>query len=298
MKKRILVLGGLEAWLTIYVDAFPSAAPQTVFCKGFHETIGGTGFGKAMNLSRLGFDVSFHSPLGQDDLGNAARSELCGHVTFLFDIDPAGTRRQIHIINPEGERLSYFVNHGSPDLALERKRLDAVIAASDIVIVNTINYTKALIPLIKEHGKEIWCDIHDYSYSKVYYEDYINSADYLQMSSSCMPGYREFMRRQIDHGKKLIVCTHAHRGASALASNGIWIDVPVIDRYIRRDTNGAGDGFFSGMLFGLENGFPIEVAMRFGMVVGGLSVTTPEASHPRLSVELLFNEYYQNYGSM
>jgi len=298
MKKRVLVLGGLEAWLTVYVDAFPNAAPQTVFCRGFHETIGGTGFGKAMNLSRLGFDVCFHSPLGEDELAKTVRSELSGHLTLLFDIDPAGTRRQIHIINREGERLSYFVNHGSPEPTLDRVRLEQVIAESDIVIVNTINYTKTLIPVIKEHGKEIWCDIHDYDYSKTYYLAYIRCADYLQMSSCCMPNYRQFMQRQIDSGKKLVVCTHAHRGATALTPDGKWIDVPIIERYVRCDPNGAGDGFFSGLLFGLESGFPIEIAVRCGMVVGGLSVTTPEASYPDLSVQLLLKDYRESYGPL
>jgi sugar/nucleoside kinase (ribokinase family) len=297
MGKNVVVLGGLEGWLTLYVDSFPSAIPQTVFCNGFHETIGGTGFGKSMNLSRLGFDVCFHSPLGEDDLGNAARSALSGHVRFLFDIDAAGTRRQIHIINADGERVSYFLNHGSLNPAVNSEKLESLIAASDIVIINTINYTKALIPLIKGCGKEIWCDIHDYCYSKTYFNEYVNCADYLHMSSCCMPEYREFMEQQISNGKKLVVCTHAQRGASALTSDGKWIDVPIIERYVRIDPNGAGDGFFSGVLFGLESGFPIEIAMRFGAIVGGLSVTTPEASHPDLSEQLLLREYQESYVS-
>jgi sugar/nucleoside kinase (ribokinase family) len=296
MRKNVLVLGGLEQWIIVYVDEFPYPKPQTVFSKGFHETIGGTGFGKAVNLSRLGFNVSFHSLIGDDEYGKEMQTVLGRELNFVFDIDPAGSRRQIHIINNNGERLSYFLNHGTLNPDFDRSKVEKLIITSDILVVNTINYTKSLIPLIKSHNKEIWCDIHDYSETKTYFDDYIKSADYIQFSSTNMVNYREFMQRLINQGKKLVICTHAHNGASALNAKGQWIDLPVINRYARIDPNGAGDSFFAGVLYGLENQFPLEIAMRLGMIVAGLSVTTREPSYPGLSISLLYKEYTEHYG--
>lgn len=296
MGKKVLVLGGLEGWLIVYVDHLPTPTPQTVFSKGFHETVGGTGFGKAISLSRLGLDVTFHSTIGSDDLGRAAKEILERELNFVYDIDPAGTRRQIHITSDDGERLSYFLNHGSLDPIIDLARIEEHIVKSDVLVVNTINYTKSIIPIIKRHQREIWCDIHDYHESRTYFEDFIDSADYLQFSSSRMSDYRAFMRKLVDRGKKLVVCTHAHRGATALTADGEWVDMPAINRYMRRDSNGAGDGFFAGMLYGLMNQYSIDVSMRFGAIVGGLAITTSEPVFPSLNVSLLLDEYRASFG--
>ncbi|MGZ5442318.1 MAG: carbohydrate kinase family protein [Thermoanaerobaculia bacterium] len=297
MQKRVLVLGGLEEWLIVYVANFPDARPQTVFADGYHETIGGTGFGKAVSLSRLGIDVQFHSTVGDDDRGKRMRAALTKELHFVCDIDPAGTRRQIHVINDAGERLSYFINHGSLNPVLELNTIEALIIASDIVVVNTINYTKALLPLIRQHRKIIWCDIHDYHRTKTYYDEFVQVADCIQFSSYWMPQYREFMAELINQGKQLVVCTHADKGATAVTAEGKWVDEPAIDSYVRTDPNGAGDSFCAGILFALANGYPIELAVRCGIIVGGLSVTTREPCYPMLSVELLRNEYREYYGS-
>ena len=61
---KILVLGGVSVNTMIYLDQFPQPTPQTVFSKGYHETIGSTGAGKALNLKKLGLDVTLHGLIG------------------------------------------------------------------------------------------------------------------------------------------------------------------------------------------------------------------------------------------
>ncbi len=53
---RVLVLGGVSYNLMLYVNAFPSPRPHTVFARDYHETLGGTAAGKALNLQKLGVD--------------------------------------------------------------------------------------------------------------------------------------------------------------------------------------------------------------------------------------------------
>jgi acarbose 7IV-phosphotransferase len=55
--KRVLVLGGVSYNTMIHVDRFPQPEPQTMFSRRVHDTVGSTGAGKALNLSKLGFDV-------------------------------------------------------------------------------------------------------------------------------------------------------------------------------------------------------------------------------------------------
>jgi hypothetical protein len=50
---RVFTAGDVTFNGLIYVDASQPVS-QTVFSKGFHETIGGTAAGKAPNMARLG----------------------------------------------------------------------------------------------------------------------------------------------------------------------------------------------------------------------------------------------------
>lgn len=52
-----LVIGGVSFNTMVYLDTFPQPLPQTIFSTGFHETVGSTGAGKALNLRKLGFFV-------------------------------------------------------------------------------------------------------------------------------------------------------------------------------------------------------------------------------------------------
>jgi sugar/nucleoside kinase (ribokinase family) len=88
--KNVLVLGGVSYNTIIYLEQFPLPRPQTVFSQGFHETVGPTGAGKALNLARLGFDVTLHGMIGEDEYGRKIHASFQNeNITFLTDIDPA-----------------------------------------------------------------------------------------------------------------------------------------------------------------------------------------------------------------
>jgi sugar/nucleoside kinase (ribokinase family) len=99
------------------------------------------------------------------------------------------------------------------------------------------------------------------------------------------------MAAQIGLGKRLVVCTHGKDGATALTPDGQWYDVPIILAYPRRDINGAGDAFFSGVLAAHAEGRPIVECLRVGTIVAGLCITSPELALPELSAELVAREY-------
>ncbi len=72
--KRILVTGGLSWDSILHLGELPDPWPQTVFSRSFHESIGSTGAGKAMNLGRLGLDVTLHPLIGGDPPGDLIRA--------------------------------------------------------------------------------------------------------------------------------------------------------------------------------------------------------------------------------
>ena len=184
----ILVAGDVTFNSLLYLDQFPQPKPQTVFSRDFRETLGGTAAGKALNLHKLGVDVTLHGLIGDDPPGQFIRA-YCEHagVQCLFDIDPRGTQRHVNLMNASGGRISIYASYATFDPVIDLDRLAALIPTCDIVVINLSNYCRQIIPLAEQHAKPIWCDIHDYDGHSDYHREYIEHADYLTMSSDALP---------------------------------------------------------------------------------------------------------------
>jgi sugar/nucleoside kinase (ribokinase family) len=300
--KNILVLGGVSFNTMIFFDEFPEPRTHTAYPKRFHEAGGSTGVGKALNLCQLGFEVVLHGVIGADEYGDKLQRLLArDHLEFIYDMDPAGTQRHVNVMNDAGGRISMILIPGTFEPEVNWSRIEPLIARSDYVALNIRNYCREAIPIIQKYGKPIWVDIHDYDGENSFHQDFIEAADVLLMSSEQMPDYRPFMRKQIEDGKQLVICTHGKEGATAacpvLAEVTVsnFIEVPIIDAYKRFDTNGAGDSFFSGVLYGHAQRYDVEKCLRMGAIVSGLCITSPELAYEELSAELVEAEYQKYF---
>lgn len=292
----VLVLGDVSYNTLVYLAGFPQPRPQTIFAQRLHETVGESGAGKALNLGKLGLDVTFHALIGEDRFGGMVREYLAGELLrFLYDVDAAGTQRHVNLMDQDGARISLISPHSGPQPPIDMGSIAALIPGGDYMVLGIAPHCRGFIPLLEASGKDIWCDIHDYDGRDPYHLDFINAANYLFMSSDEMPGYMPFMTSMVAAGKKLVVCTHGRMGSSALASDGRWYETPIVESYQRRDTNGAGDAFFAGFLYGHSLGHTVERCLRLGTITAGLCVTSDELALPGLSASLLEAEYRRNY---
>jgi sugar/nucleoside kinase (ribokinase family) len=294
---RALVVGGVAFNTMIQLDRFPEPRSQTVFSRGYHETIGETGAGKALNLRKLGFDVTLHGLVGDDVYGRRIEERLQQEgIQFLRDLDPRGTERHVNLMDAEGGRISLFMAYATFEPQLELSRVEALIPTQDYVVLNIINYARRLIPAVKRSGKQLWCDLHDFDGRNEYHRDFIQAADCVFLSSDSMSDYRPFMEHLIREGKQLVVCTHGRHGSTALTPEGRWVETPIVPGYTLKDTNGAGDAFFAGFLFGHSRHYPLEQCLQLASVAGALCVTSEELAAPALSPELLEAEHRRHFG--
>jgi sugar/nucleoside kinase (ribokinase family) len=74
--------------------------------------------------------------------------------------------------------------------------------------------------------------------------------------------------------------------------------MPIIDSYQRVDTNGAGDAFFAGFLYGHAHGYPLAQCLRIATIVGGLCLTAREVACMDLNPRLVAAEYRTHYGEV
>ena len=290
---KINVLGCASVDSIMYMNNFPQPIPQTLIADRFYETVGSTGSGKALNLSKLGFDIDFHALIGDDYYGHKIIDFLNKqkNLKFLYDFDVKPTQRHCNIMDSNGQRISIFAQESSDTLVGRLDKVEEIIKNSDTVILNIEAYCKDYIPLIKKHKKEIWCDLHDYDGTNPYHKEFIENADYLFMSSDNCPKYKDVMLKFLEQNKRIIVCTHGKNGSTLLTVDGEFLDFSIIDRYEMIDTNGAGDSFMSGFMFGYLNGYSLIDSMKLATINGGLCVNSPELVNQRLTPELLLSEF-------
>jgi acarbose 7IV-phosphotransferase len=294
--KNIFIIGGASYNSVITLDEFPKAIPQTIHNCHFNETIGNTGAGKALTLSKLEFNTTFHSLIGNDNFGEKVQSLLQEpNLNFISDIDPKGTERHLNIMNSRGERISIFINPSSVTPTINYLKFEKELVKSDYIIVNIANYCRRILPVCKTLNKEVWTDLHDYDGKNEYHQDFIDAAAYIFLSSDNIPDYKPFMEEQIDNGKELVVCTHGKDGATAYTKEGKWIEVPIIESYILNNANGAGDSFFSGFMYGYSKGFETKKCMQFGTITSGLCIESEMIANNRLSKLLVESEFLKHY---
>ena len=267
----------------VRVERFPPPGPGTVFPPGWHETIGSSGAGKAMNLARLGLDVTLHCLLGDDEAGRRVRHGLeATGVTVDAVHDPTGTARHVNLMDAAGGRLSFLLHTGDPAAALDPERVERLIRSANHVLVEIVDHGRPVVAMAHGLDRPVWTDLHDTDGERDHDRGFFD-ADAVFFSTEHLTDPRPFMERLRSAGRWLVVATRGAAGALALAGDGRWLDVPAEPVEHVVDTNGAGDAFVAGALYGELHGLPLETSLRIGARVAALAVGSPDLASSKLS---------------
>jgi sugar/nucleoside kinase (ribokinase family) len=274
---------GAASWNTmIRVPALPPAEPGTVFPAGWHEAIGSSGAGTAMNLALLGVNITLHCLLGDDEAGLRVREGLeAAGIRVDALPDPTGTARHVNLMDAAGDRLSFLLRSGDPSVAYDLAHVEALVAGADEVMVAIVDQARVVLPIARRLGRRTWTDLHATDGERAYERDFLE-ADRVFFSGERLADPQPFMRRLVEAGRELVVCTRGAGGALAMLGDGSLVEVPAepVDRIV--DTNGAGDAFLAGVAYGELAGQPIERSLRIGARVAALAVGSPELAGQRL----------------
>ncbi|MGL4624040.1 MAG: carbohydrate kinase family protein [Culicoidibacterales bacterium] len=292
---QVFIIGGVSWDTIVYVSEFPQPVAQTLFASG-QETLGSTGAGKALALTKLAIPTTLQAVLGNDEWGRKIENSLAQQgVNAYFDYDATGTERHVNLMNQHGERISLFTHASASEIAVQPVQFKELLREATHIVLNIMAYTKALIPQLQASGKPIWTDLHDYQAGNAYHEAFISAANYIFVSSDRLPNYREYMQQWIQDGKKLVVCTHGANGATAIDEEGNWYEQAVITTEIV-DTNGAGDSFFAGFFSAYLAGKDIATSLQYGTICGALAVSSSNLTANDLSAERLEQHWQQHFG--
>lgn len=266
----IAVVGSAMMDLTAYADVIPSEG-QTLVGKQFTTGFGGKGANQAVMASIAGAEVYFIGKVGQDVFGDAIaknfkergindkylqRSELATGVAHIW-VDSTGENRIIIIPGANHEISPDF----AADAITQIPNLSIVIGQCEI----KQEVTLAAFKTAKRYGAKTI--LNPAPYEKL-------SPELITNSDWIIPNESEY--EALGNLDANIILTEGDKGARHLNS-GFRIEALKVNAV---DTTGAGDSFVGAFAAKLNEG--IEVAMQFGCVAAGLSVTRKgaQSSYP------------------
>lgn len=258
------------------------------------DYVGQAGGYSSRGFARLGYPTAFVGYIGDDFNGKFVASELAADgIRSLLFIDPQGTRRSINFMNRDGTRKNFYDAKGAMNLRADNTSVQALFGRGRLAHFNIENWARYLLPLAREAGLKISCDIQDMvTLDDPYRRDFIEAADFLFFSgvnfSEPTPLIQELLRR---NPSQTIVVGMGKRGCGLGSREGIRFFPPVEIAEAVVDTNGAGDALAVGFLssYCLE-GYSLEDSILRGQIAARYTCTIKASSADLINREKL--DYY------
>ncbi|MFG1749761.1 carbohydrate kinase family protein [Streptosporangium sandarakinum] len=274
MNYDVVVIGGTGVDTTAYVPQLPLPYADTYAVPPVIDRIGNTGSGVALGCHALGLRVKLFDLIGDDPQGRLIRDHLAGAgVEFGWELAPQGTRRSVLLVGPDGRRLSLFDPRQVPGERLPRELYLPAVRAARHVHVSIVDFARHVYPDLE--GARISTDLHDWDGENDHHRDFAYSSDLVFLSEAALGSRRdEVMRDILARGRATtVICTAGAEGCHVLDERGLR-HVPAVPLPGPvADSNGAGDAFVSGVLYGLLSGRPLDEAVRLGTLAGAHACT-------------------------
>jgi len=266
-------------------------------------TPGGVGRNIAHNLSQLGVSVLLLTVLGEDEDGKRVLEETkkagvnMEHIKISQD-KPTGI--YLAILDDNGDM---YIALSSMDILeelnieyLEGKR--EIIKESEIVVIDanppmesieyilnlckSFNIPTVLAPVSFEKAKKL--------------KNFLSKIDYI------IPNLKELIAISEmdiirDSHMKMAVRTIREKGVKnvivTLGGRGVYISTEKKEKFLQPykgefvDAIGAGDALTAGFVYGIYNGYPIEISVKFGLASAMITLQSPYTVSPFLKEDIL-----------
>ncbi|WP_425560496.1 carbohydrate kinase family protein [Luedemannella flava] len=251
----------------------PVPVADSVMAPGIRDWAGHTGYGVAMGCHSLGLSTALLDLVGDDPQGELVRAECARRgVELHHQVNPAGTSRSVNLVDATGRRMSFYDGRSGPDLRLPREFYLPHVAGARHVHVSIMDFARHLFDDLIDLGVPTSTDLHDWDGDNPYHWEFARRADVVTLSIvKITDRYREVMGRILAEGRaQVVIGTAGADGCHVLArGQDVVRHVPAATpaRPVV-DSNGAGDAFVAGFLYGRLAGWPLERCVRAGTVAG------------------------------
>ncbi len=246
-------------------------------------SLGGVARNVAENLARLGCHVSLCTALGDDHAGRLLRENAAMHDITLHAHPASATSSYIAIFGPDGEDIIGIADTGALE-SIDEAGLDMFTSQAsfgDIVVIEGNLPAFLLEEVFKTAtGGQIYADaVSPEKAGRLY--PFLGHIDVLKATEEEVEalGGAEHILSQgttlyMSRGKAGV--THVNTGRTMRLD-----DLKVVR------TQGAGDALLAGIIYGELKGVD---ALRYGMAAAALTLKSPDAVSPSLTVKMLEKE--------
>lgn len=265
------------------------------------DYVGQAGGYASRGYARLGKRTTFIGCVGDDFSGRFIREEFARDgidLSGLF-IDPAGTSRSINFMYADGRRKNFYDGKSHMTLRPDPAICRWLLGEAKLAHFNIPNWARQLLPLAKELGVTIACDIQDVvNLRDGYREDFIEYADIVFFSAVNHADPAPLIHELLNWKPNLIAVSGMGARGCALgtrdgAHNSVRYFEPVSMPAPVIDTNGAGDGLAVGFLSSyVLDGYSLEDSIRRGQIAAR-HTCTQKASSANLITRAGLDRYFK-----
>jgi ribokinase len=267
------------------VHRLPSRG-ETLLATGYRADFGGKGSNQAVACARLGASVSFIAKIGNDSFGDMAMQlyqKEAIDTESVMRIPEAPTGVGFITVDAEGNNC-IAIDPGANNLltASEVSQRLSTLPPQAVVL------TQLEIPVEAAEAAMAWgrknraltilnpAPVRMLSHSLLQSVDILtpnqSEAKVLTGRSPEHPESPETVAQElIAKGVNTVVMTLAEKGA-LIVTSASSLYIPAIKVQVA-DTTGAGDSFNAGLALALACGAPLQNAVQFAVITGGLAVT-------------------------
>ncbi|HWG85393.1 MAG TPA: carbohydrate kinase family protein [Deinococcales bacterium] len=188
---RVLVCGNANLETTLRVESFPlEYAPVHYRPYGVRSRAGGVGLNVACALAALGGEVRLASLIGEDAAGASIRAEAAWRSVdgeFLLAAMPESAQSVV-IYDGAGRRQVHSDLKDLPSRPYPPEAFREALRGCRAAVMTNVYYSRALLPLAREAGALVACDVQDLdSLDNEYNLPFLHAADLLFLSHEKLP---------------------------------------------------------------------------------------------------------------
>jgi acarbose 7IV-phosphotransferase len=273
----VLVIGGVGIDTIVRVPSLPLKEVETIGVEPIESYLGHTGHGVTLGCHLLGLQAGLVDVIGDDVEGDRIRrtyDEL--RLPLHVVLHPAGTRRSVNLVAPDGQRLSLYDRRHPAGLRVDPDLWRANVGHARHVHVSIMDFARYALGDAIAAGCTVSTDLHDWDGRNDYHKDFATAADIVFVSTGALA--EDAVDWIFANGRaEVVVAMSGANGSYLHVRNQPTRHLPAIHLPDRRvvDTNGAGDAYVAAFLARFLDGVSWHDAALAGTVAGAWACTTP-----------------------